>query len=81
MAVAMPLRTYRIELHQDPGSTAWWVSVPALPGCFTQGETQAEAMERAQDAISGHLAALGDIGAPIPPPDAEWPAVTVVERM
>lgn len=77
MAATMPLRTYRVELHQDPGSTAWWVSVPALPGCFTQGETQAEALKRAQEAVLGHLAALADIGAPIPPPDADWPAVTV----
>jgi predicted RNase H-like HicB family nuclease len=58
MAATMPLRTYRVELHQDPGSTAWWVSVPALPGCFTQGETQAEALKRAQEAVLGHLAAL-----------------------
>ena len=81
MAAAMPLRTYRVELHQGPGSTAWWVSVAAPRGCFTQGETQAKALEGAQDAISGHLAALGEPRRPPPPPDAEWPAVTVVGRM
>ncbi len=34
------------------------VSVPALPGCATQGETFEEATEMIQDAISGYLAVL-----------------------
>jgi predicted RNase H-like HicB family nuclease len=80
MAVAMPLRTYRVVLDWDAEWPGWAVSVPALPGCFTQGKTEAEALGRAQEAISGHLAALADIGAPIPPPDVEGPAVTVVGR-
>ena len=28
---------------------------PALPGCYTEGETQAEAMELSDDAIRFHL--------------------------
>ena len=80
MAVVMPLRTYRVELHQDPGSTRWWVSVPALPGCFTQGDTVAQALERAQEAIAGHLDALAYIGAPVPLPDADGATVTVVRN-
>jgi len=80
MAATMPhLRTYRVELHQDPGSTGWWVEVPALPGCFTQGDTVALAMERVQEAISAYLASLAKHGEPIPPPDADWPAVSVPE--
>ena len=46
MAVAMPLRTHRIVLERDPGWPGWAVSVPTLPGCFTQGKTQAQAIER-----------------------------------
>jgi predicted RNase H-like HicB family nuclease len=34
------------------------VSVPALPGCFTQGETVEEALEMAKDAIEGYLAVV-----------------------
>ena len=79
MAVVMPLRTYRVELHQDPGSTRWWVSVPALPGCFTQGDTVTQVLERAQEAIAGYLASLAKHGEPIPSPDAECPALPVQE--
>lgn len=44
-------RTYRVLLTpEDEGGFS--VSVPALPGCFTQGETIEEAMEMAKEAIS-----------------------------
>lgn len=33
------------------------VSVPALPGCHTQGETRDEALAMAKDAIEGYLEA------------------------
>ena len=34
------------------------VSVPALDGCFTQGETEEEALENAKEAILCHLEGL-----------------------
>lgn len=34
------------------------VSVPALPGCFTQGETMDEAIEMAKEAISLYVESL-----------------------
>lgn len=34
------------------------VSVPALPGCITEGDTLEEAMEMVKDAISGYIASL-----------------------
>ncbi len=34
------------------------VSVPALPGCATQGETFEEAVEMIKDAIKGYLLVL-----------------------
>lgn len=34
------------------------VSVPALPGCSTQGETFEEATEMIKDAIEGYLAVI-----------------------
>ncbi len=74
MAVAMPLRTYRMVLEwddEDPNNHMWVVTVPALPGCFTQGHTQAQALERAQEAISAYLESLAKHGEPFPPPDAE----------
>lgn len=75
--MATVLRTYRVVLEWDEDGQAWCVSVPALPGCFTYGKTEPEAMERAEEAIAGHLEALAQVGEPIPPSDAEGPAVTV----
>jgi predicted RNase H-like HicB family nuclease len=36
------------------------VFCPGLPGCWSQGETEAEAMENIQDAIQEYLAAVAD---------------------
>jgi len=49
---------YKIALiHSDEGIT---VSVPALPGCWSEGDTEAEALENIRDAIREYLAALVD---------------------
>ena len=32
------------------------ISVPALPGCYSQGDTEKEALENIQDAILTYLA-------------------------
>ena len=49
---------YKIALHRtDEGVSA---SVPALPGCWSEGATEAEAMENIRDAIREYLAALDD---------------------
>lgn len=42
------------------------VSVPALPGCMTQGETFEEAVEMIKDAIAGYLFVLNKEGQKIP---------------
>ena len=42
------------------------VTVPALPGCVTQGETFDEAVEMARDCIEGFLTCLAESGEPIP---------------
>jgi predicted RNase H-like HicB family nuclease len=49
-----------------------------LPGCFTQGRTVDEALVRAREAIAGHLAALRDLGEPIPV-ETEPPIVAAVD--
>ena len=74
------LRTYRVVLEwddEDPENPGWVVTVPALPGCITQGDTEEEALRNAEEAIAGHVAALADIGAPIPDGDVTEPFVTV----
>ncbi|MBI2807946.1 MAG: type II toxin-antitoxin system HicB family antitoxin [Planctomycetes bacterium] len=49
---------YKIAIyHDDEGFS---VCVPALPGCWSEGDTEAEAMANIQDAIREYLAALDD---------------------
>jgi len=40
--------------------------VPALPGCFSQGETVEEALKNVREAIEAHLQALCEEGQEIP---------------
>jgi antitoxin HicB len=56
---------YLIDLakNEDGGYT---VTVPALPGCITEGATWNEAVANAQEAIIGYLKTLQDLGKPIP---------------
>ncbi len=49
---------YRIALHKSEEGYA--VSVPGLPGCWSQGATEQEALENVQDAIREYLAAVED---------------------
>ena len=44
---------YSVVLKQSDEGFA--ISVPSLPGCHSQGETEAEALENIQDAIEGYL--------------------------
>ena len=55
--------TVHIEEAEEGG---FFVTVPALPGCVTQGETYEEAVAMAQEAIEGFLEALSKAGEPIP---------------
>ena len=49
---------YKIALHRtDEGIS---VSVPALPGCWSEGKTEEEALANIQDAIRDYLAAVTD---------------------
>jgi len=49
---------YRIALHQSDEGVC--VSVPGLPGCWSQGATEAEALENVKDAIREYLAVVDD---------------------
>ena len=43
----------------DADEDGWIVAtVPALPGCYSQGRTEEEALANAREAISSHLLAL-----------------------
>ena len=49
---------YKVEIHRSDEGIS--VSVPALPGCRSEGDTEEEALENIRDAISEYLAALED---------------------
>jgi predicted RNase H-like HicB family nuclease len=50
---------YKIALqHSEEGYS---VSVPGLPGCWSQGATEQEAIANIQDAIQEYLAARNDL--------------------
>ena len=49
---------YQVVLEQtDEGYS---VFCPGLPGCWSQGDTEAEALENIQDAIQEYLAAVAE---------------------
>ena len=44
----------------------YWVEIPALPGCYSQGESVDDALENATEAIALYMEALHDDDADIP---------------
>ena len=49
---------YKVVLHRNGDGIS--VSVPSLPGCWSEADTEAEALANIQDAIAEYLAALDD---------------------
>lgn len=50
---------YRIVL--TPSDDGYAASVPELPGCHSQGPTEAEALENIRDAIDGYLEVASEL--------------------
>jgi predicted RNase H-like HicB family nuclease len=49
---------YKVVLHRTEEGIS--VSVPGLPGCWSEGDTEDEALENIHDAIREYLLALDD---------------------
>ncbi len=60
---------YSVVVHTAEEG-GFWVEVPALPGCYSQGETVEEALRNVREAIALYLEALRDEGRDVPK-DAE----------
>ena len=71
------MRKYTIILEPDVEEGGYTVTVPALPGCITQGETVSQCIERAQEAIAGYIKSLEQAGEPIPPEIERPQAITI----
>jgi predicted RNase H-like HicB family nuclease len=50
---------YKVALEKT--EEGYSVSVPGLPGCWSQGATEQEAIANIQDAIQGYLAARDEL--------------------
>ena len=49
---------YRVALHKS--EEGYSVSVPGLPGCWSQGATEEEAVENIRDAIREYLSVVDE---------------------
>lgn len=49
---------YRIALHKS--EEGYSVSVPGLPGCWSQGATEQEALESIKEAIREYLSVVNE---------------------
>ena len=56
---------YSVIVHKAEMG-GFWVEVPALPGCYSQGETLSEALEHVKEAIELYLEVLQEQGRPVP---------------
>lgn len=56
---------YTVVLEQEPDG-GYAVSVPALPGCISQGDSRPDALANIREAISLYLQDCRDAGDPIP---------------
>jgi predicted RNase H-like HicB family nuclease len=60
---------FPVVVHKDPRS-AFGVTVPDLPGCFTAGDTLDEALRHVQEAVEAYLHGQSDT--PVPSPIDRW---------
>lgn len=68
-------REYEVVLTSE-AEGGFGVSVPALPGCTSQGDTREEALSMIREAIAAYIESLVADGDPIPGP-VEIERVTV----
>lgn len=50
---------YKVKLEKTDEGYAIWC--PGLPGCWSQGQTEEEALENIKDAIQTYLATVEDL--------------------
>jgi len=62
---------YNVLLDYDEESGWYAVTVPDLPGCYSQGRSVEEAEDNVREAIELHLEGLREDGLPIPPPSRD----------
>ena len=61
----MIIMDYSVIVHEAEEG-GYWVEAPALPGCYSQGETLDDALDNVKEAIALYLEALMDDDMRIP---------------
>ena len=56
---------YTVQIH-PAAEGGYWAEVPALPGCFTQGDSLEEVTAKVREAMECHLSSLLRDGVPFP---------------
>lgn len=56
------MRGYTVVLSPDPNAGGYSVSVPALPGALSQGDTREDALRNIQEAMDGWLEVAAEKG-------------------
>lgn len=51
---------YKVNIEKTEEGYAIWV--PGLPGCWSQGDTEEEALENITDAIQAYLKTVEELG-------------------
>ena len=65
---------YTVVVIPDPEDGGFFAYVPAIPNCFTHGETPEQAVAMAEDAAAALLASMAEHGEELP---LEAPGATV----
>lgn len=71
---------FKVVLEPDVEDGGLIVHVPALPGCFSQGETREEALKNIRESIEAYIQSLKKDKLPVPRDvEPEIALVTVYE--
>jgi predicted RNase H-like HicB family nuclease len=60
------VRAFTVVLDPDEDEGGYTVTVPALPGCITQGDSFEDAIAMARDAIQGYVESMIAHGETVP---------------
>lgn len=69
------MATYTAIVHENPAG-GYWAEVPALPGCYSQGETMDELLANLREAAQGVLEVLREQGQQ-PEPNVQFLEIAV----
>ncbi len=69
-------KTY-VALLEQASDGGWGALVPDLPGCFSWGESRADAARNVRDAIETYIDALRELNEPIPEPHSFAESISI----